>query len=166
MESSNGVGGKKSPRKITTKVVVVISNYHFNRDEQVAEFKPCTLADCTVGLKYSSNEFSAVGSDKDGGFQFDRFGVLAPYEAFVSLFTNAEFGVYLEKCKAKFLTGENKANREIAPEGDDASDAADAIHRDGGPIKTRRNKTASSIIVNDDEDEEEEEAGPPEKKTA
>lgn len=56
-----------------------------------------------MGVKYSSSEFAIqTGStNSDAGFHFDRFGLLIPYEAFVSLFTSKDFGSYLKKCQER-----------------------------------------------------------------
>ena len=106
--------GKKAGRKISSKVVLVLSNYHFNRDKQSPKFKPCTPADCTVGLKYSSSEFVIVGTpERDAGFHFDRFGVLIPFDAFVSLLTNQSFKNYIEKCKARYDKQVNDASSTV-----------------------------------------------------
>ena len=99
-----GVGKRTygAAKTISSNVVAVLSNYHFNRDKQTAKFKPCRPSDCSVGLKYSSSEFAIPSSvNSDAGFHFDRFGLLVPYEAFVSLFTNKDFGTYLNRCKER-----------------------------------------------------------------
>lgn len=118
--------GRRAPgigRNISTSVVAVLSNYHFNRDEQVAKFKPCTLADCSVGLKYSSSDFvgSNENSDRDAGFHFDKFGLLTPYEAFVSLFTSNDFGAYITRCQNRYskTTETNAAAPDEEEEEDD-----------------------------------------------
>jgi len=56
-----------------------------------------------VGVKYSSSEFAVQSgsTNTDAGFHFDRFGLLIPYEAFVSLFTSKDFGSYLKKCQER-----------------------------------------------------------------
>jgi len=56
-----------------------------------------------VGVKYSSSEFAIQpgSTNSDAGFHFDRFGLLIPYEAFVSLFTSKDFGSYLKKCQER-----------------------------------------------------------------
>lgn len=123
--------GKKAGRKISSKVVLVLSNYHFNRDKQSPKFKPCTPADCTVGLKYSSSEFVIVGTpERDAGFHFDRFGVLIPFDAFVSLLTNQSFKNYIEKCKARYDKQVNDAS-----------------------------STVEAVVVDDDDDDDEDEDG-------
>jgi len=123
--------GKKAGRKISTKVVLVLSNYHFNRDKQSPKFKPCTPADCTVGLKYSSSEFVIAGTpERDAGFHFDRFGVLIPFDAFVSLLTNQSFKNYIEKCKARYDEQVNDAS-----------------------------STGGAVVVDDDNDDDEDEDG-------
>ena len=95
--------GQGSAKVVASNVVAVLSNYHFVRDKQTSKFKPCRPADCSVGVKYSSSEFAIqTGStNSDAGFHFDRFGLLIPYEAFVSLFTSKDFGSYLKKCQER-----------------------------------------------------------------
>jgi len=107
-EKTDATGGfskrGQGPVKIvTSNVVAVLSNYHFVRDKQAAKFKPCKPADCSVGVKYSSSEFAVQSgsTNTDAGFHFDRFGLLIPYEAFVSLFTSKDFGSYLKKCQER-----------------------------------------------------------------
>lgn len=116
---------KGGGRQISSNVVAVLSNYHFNRDGQTAKFKTCKPTDCTVGLKYSSSEFVVGGNRstssatdvKDAGFHFDRFGLLIPYPAFVSLFTDAAFGTYLARCKAQFQKHDEAAGGETRKSG-------------------------------------------------
>lgn len=81
--------GKKKP--VNTKLVLIVSNWHFNRDhQQNREFKPCTVNDCTVQLKFSSTEFATEKSLGEP-YHFDKHGVVFPYATFVALLRHVTF---------------------------------------------------------------------------
>lgn len=83
-------------------MVVIISTYHFTRDNENTECPTVFPSDCTVQFKYSSTEFKSANAeeenDKNAGFNFDKNGLVFPYPMFVALMRSAKFHAYLSKC--------------------------------------------------------------------
>jgi len=71
-----------------SKVVLSVSNYHFNRSAQTLKRKlKCTPNDCKVSIKFSSDTFKT----KKAGVQeyyFDKGGLQVNYPAFLQLLTD------------------------------------------------------------------------------
>lgn len=154
----------KETRPSNSKVVIVLSNYHFNRDQQSAKFRPCTLADCTVGVKYSSSEFAPRIEDKNPeskereiGFNFDKFGLLAPYVAFASLLTDKDFAAFVAKAKTRYGQNEQTVagssnsndndgddnNEEVVEEDDEFEEEAIVVKKTGKKRKNDEPATSS-----------------------
>ena len=151
----------------TTKVVVTVSNWHFNRDCLRYETAPiCKLENVMVTLKLASTVFdgnrestaplSTSGNSGSPGstpiksgqritatsgeeYHFDKNGAIVPYSAFVSLIDSAEFQEYLEKVK-KLYYKEKAASENDDDDDDDDDDEVlfDNIKKVAAAAKKRR----------------------------
>lgn len=91
--------GKKTKRvSITTKLVLIVSNWGFVRDNKdLPEKVRCTAHDVAIGLKLASSQFRPEGSSSGGTktstcpYDFDAHGAVIPYPAFLSLLKDETF---------------------------------------------------------------------------
>ena len=99
----------------STKLVLGISNWHFNRDTQhLVEGPQCKLDDINISFKLASSAFSAEEAGRsasttskasstsnalsdDSQLKYDRNGAIVPYAAFVSLMETRAFHDYMKK---------------------------------------------------------------------
>lgn len=159
-------GSKKTKKPVHTQLVLSISNYHFNREQQLtSEFKSCTLNDCNVAIKFSSSEFvteKTVGAP----YHFDRSGVVLPYSSFVALLKDTKFVKdFLPYLKKKFesiegplgrappidssedysvvVNGEVEGPQDV--DGGDSDDGGDDLE---GPVKKKQKKGSNKKIGN------------------
>jgi hypothetical protein len=94
----------------STKLVLGISNWHFNRDTQhLVEGPHCRLEDVNLTFKLASTAFSAdeggssstasteasIGDNSQ--LKYDRNGAIVPYPAFLSLMEQELFHDYMKK---------------------------------------------------------------------
>jgi len=99
------VRGKQ--REIFTQLLVIVSNFHFNKRAQETEKDfVCTPADCYISLKYSSTKFKGDTDDNDAGksaanepsgveesegeYYFDREYVYLSFQAFAAVLLSRE----------------------------------------------------------------------------
>ena len=77
------VAGSKKRKPGTSETVLIINNWHFNRDVLEMTHPPaCLPENCSVQIKISSSAFMV----KDGASErhnFDKNGAIIPYPAFV-----------------------------------------------------------------------------------
>jgi len=86
VEGSSSSSSSSAKKKTLTKLVLTVSNFHFNREAAaVRQSMTCSPKDCKVSLKFSSDKFAvknaAVGSD----YHFDKSGLTVSYYAFMGL---------------------------------------------------------------------------------
>ena len=102
----------------STKLVLGISNWHFNRDTQhLVEAPRCKIDDINITFKLASSAFSAedTGSasttsktstsnalNDDSQLKYDRNGATVPYAAFVSLMETKTFHDYMKKIQTVY----------------------------------------------------------------
>ena len=85
--SSETVTIDKETRK-QGKVVLAVSNYHFNRGAQaVRQNLKCTSKDCKVSIKFSSEAFKSSKVERQE-YYFDKGGLQVNYPAFLHLLTD------------------------------------------------------------------------------
>jgi len=91
---------KGKPKDIFTQLVVVVSNFHFNKRAQgIDNDIVCTPVDCYISLKFSSTKFKADGGTEESGeptgadgqeFYFDREYVYFSFQSFAALLINQD----------------------------------------------------------------------------
>lgn len=92
---------RKNGEDVKTSMVVILSTWHFTRDNSCTENPTIYPSDCTVQFKYSSTEFqTSTGEDtSDGsGFFFDKHGAIFPFPAFINLMNSQKFHQYIKRC--------------------------------------------------------------------
>ena len=94
--------GDPATERVWTKLVLQVSNYHFNRSALgVAQRFVCKPSDCKITIKFSSTSFAPkkVGEDGRRGpavddvpdvYYFDKGGFCTNYATFVALLTAAQ----------------------------------------------------------------------------
>jgi len=105
---------RKNGEEVKTQLIVIISTYHFTRDNETTESPTVHPSDCTVQFKYSSTEFKASTGEEtadSSGFFFDKHGLVLPYPAFVNLMKNSKFHLYIKRC-VEFKARDEKALNE------------------------------------------------------
>ena len=105
---------RKNGEEVKTQLIVIISTYHFTRDNETTDSPTIHPSDCTVQFKYSSTEFRASTGEEstdNSGFFFDKHGLSLPYPAFVNLMKNSKFHLYIKRC-AEFKARDEKALNE------------------------------------------------------
>ena len=101
-------------KTIITELVVIVSNWHQNRDAQQrdAEIR-CKLSDIQVSFKFASEQFKK----KDGPAQrynYDQHGLSFSYLTFLSLMSDTRFTKdFLELAKTQF---EKKERCDLVPQ--------------------------------------------------
>ena len=101
-------------KTIITELVVIVSNWHQNRDAQQrdAEIR-CKLSDIQVSFKFASEQFKK----KDGPAQrynYDQHGLSFSYLTFLSLMSDTRFTKdFLELAKTQF---EKKERYDLVPQ--------------------------------------------------
>ena len=94
---TKGGGGLTKSIRLTGNLVLIVSNYRFNRDTNgKAPFVPCTTLDCDVGIKYSSTSFVADPATderilKNDAYIFDGYGLLINVGTFLALLKDRKF---------------------------------------------------------------------------
>ena len=90
---------------LTGELILIVSNYRFNRDTNGSRFVPCTSNDCDIGLKYSSPMFVADPSTdnrvRNGEYIFDAYGLLFNVGTFLSLVGSRQFGEFVQSMHKK-----------------------------------------------------------------
>ena len=101
---------------LTGELILIVSNYRFNRDTNGSRFVPCTSNDCDIGLKYSSPMFVADPSTdnrvRNGEYIFDAYGLLFNVGTFLSLVGSRQFGEFVQGMHEK--VGETVENIQTA----------------------------------------------------
>ena len=161
------LGPDNDRKKIETKLVLCVSNFHFNRTAStVKQTLVCLPKDCKVSLKFSSDKFAsknpASGATEED-FHFDKSGLTVSYGAFMGLlltsgkdteaFWNAIVSNYSESAGQDLVSLTSEA---IEEEGQ-PDDGKKRKRAAGGPLSKKIAK-GSGRRVRDDDDEEEEEA--------
>ena len=101
-KSENSRGEKRKQENIITKLVLIISNWSFVRDNKANPRKiRCTNQDVTIGLKLASSAFRTGRlDDRRQPYDFDKNGLVLPYAAFLSLIKSTDFtSAYINKVK-------------------------------------------------------------------
>lgn len=168
----------KDDKPIYSQIVLSISNWHFNRDNQHLKFGPrCRPEDVCISLKLSSsafvsadatgptlptyNEDESYGDDlstssaptDDSCFNFDRNGVIIPYFAFVSLLDDTNFQSYLKTVVEKFEETEGPLSKLFQQE--DLNN--DGLEEDDEDVGRRSKKTFGrdrNPVIDDDDDDD------------
>jgi len=163
------VASKKVKRVIGTKLVCVISNWHFNKElHDSNSLRACKPSDVNVALKFSSSEF-INDKNRDLPYHFDKSGVVLPFAAFVSLLKDKMFtDTFMQQLKKKFEETEGPLDLTdvdcvdltvpppplIDPIDVDNEDEEEAEEEVGDEIeKKRKKKAASATTIVDDDDE-------------
>ena len=130
---------------LTGELILIVSNYRFNRDTNGSRFVPCTSNDCDIGLKYSSPMFVADPSTdnrvRNGEYIFDAYGLLFNVGTFLSLVGSRQFGEFVQGMHKK--VGETVENIQTS-------------HRLG----LHASLPPSTATTSDDDEEEEQHASP------
>ena len=90
-------GKKTKAVTVTTKLILIVSNWGFVRDNKdIPEKRRCTVHDVAIGLKLASSSFRPQGSasgtkNSTCPYDFDSHGATIPYPAFLSLIKDEEF---------------------------------------------------------------------------
>ena len=126
---------KKDKKNImqSTKLILGISNWHFNRDTQhLVEGPKCKLEDINISFKLASTAFNAADEASSLGkpaaskdqqqLKYDRNGVTVPYAAFCSLMEQPLFFEYLDKVQRQYEIVEGAINKDINFADDDDDD--------------------------------------------
>ena len=169
----------------STKLVLGISNWHFNRDTQhLAEGPKCKTNNINITLKLASTAF---GSEESGGsasaltstslgesqLKYDRNGATMPYSAFVDLMNQDLFHAYMKKVREYFervegpvsscspLEDEQRSFRqndenEAGEEEEEEEETADAEEADEEIGKRVARKRASRVPLEEEEELDEE----------
>ena len=158
------LGPDNDRKKIETKLVLCVSNFHFNRTAStVKQTLVCLPKDCKVSLKFSSDKFAsknpASGATEED-FHFDKSGLTVSYGAFMGLlltsgkdteaFWNAIVSNYSESAGQDLVS----LTSEAIEEEDQPDDGKKRKRAAGGPL-SKKIARGSGRRVRDDEDEEE-----------
>ena len=134
---------------LTGELILIVSNYRFNRDTNGSRFVPCTSNDCDIGLKYSSPMFVADPSTdnrvRNGEYIFDAYGLLFNVGTFLSLVGSRQFGEFVQGMHEK--VGETVENIQTAQK-------LQTSHRLG----LHASLPPSTATTSDDDEEEEQHA--------
>ena len=166
------LGPDNDRKKIETKLVLCVSNFHFNRTAStVKQTLVCLPKDCKVSLKFSSDKFAsknpASGATEED-FHFDKSGLTVSYGAFMGLlltsgkdteaFWNAIVSNYSESAGQDLVSLTSEA---IEEEGQ-PDDGKKRKRAAGGPLSKKilkgSGRRARSAAVDEEEEETEEEA--------
>lgn len=137
--------GQPYRRSAETKLVVVLSNYHFNRagqqeQQQRGGFERCTPQDCSVGLKFSSTDFASKEGSEDDERYFDKHGLLIPYPAFVSLLGSRDFNEFLKDAEAKWKVSSGHAEASVPRDAREVDEEEEEEEDDDDIAPPRKNK--------------------------
>ena len=170
----------KDDKPILSQIVLSISNWHFNRDNQHLKFGPrCRPEDVCISIKLSSSAFvsaDAAGpslptyneeessaddlsttptTTDDSSFSFDRNGVIIPYFAFVSLLDDINFQKYLKTVVEKFEETEGPLSKLFEQEdlnNEDREEVEEDVGRNVKKIIGRNGNPAVFDDAGDDDD--------------
>jgi len=131
---------RRGGEEAKTKLIVIISTWHFTRDNEKTESPTIHPTDVTVQFKYSSSEFQASTDAADSfadptGYSFDKNGLIFTYPAFVNLLRSKKFSEYLKKCNSRRASDETVAKnrrRGVDFDVDSGSDDLEIVGADGG----------------------------------
>lgn len=165
------MGPNNDRKKIVTKLVLCVSNFHFNRTAStVKQTLVCLPKDCKVSLKFSSDKFAsknpASGATEED-FHFDKSGLTVSYGAFMGLllasgkdteaFWNAIVSNYSESAGQDLVSLTSEAIEE--EEEGQPDDGKKRKRAAAGPLSKKIAKGSGRRVRNAvDDDEEEEEA--------
>jgi hypothetical protein len=157
LKKFGGGGGKGEEAQlenfVESRVVLVTSNWHFVRDRREAKnFEPCEKHHCTVALKLDSSQF--IKPDSEEAFNFDRNGLVLPYDAFLSLIKDSDFtGEFLQAVREKFEaeTGESiskspKGGEEDEEEEEENVNEEEEVEEIGGKRAKKRRPASESEV--------------------
>lgn len=156
---------KKNETFVASKLVLVISNWGFVRDQEGnPKFQKCTPHDVSIGFKLDSTAFRPADKSIVKPRYFDRNGASIPYPAFLSLMKDESFVFeYMSKLQKRF---EEDTGRNLAKEFEAHSDRKKKSSGQPGKSKALSTKALRKkyveqfpeLAVSDEgEDEEEEE---------
>jgi hypothetical protein len=177
----------KDDKPIHSQIILSISNWHFNRDQQHLKYGPhCRPEDVCISLKLSSTAFapssevgpsfstniddtaetaddistSATSLTDDSCFNFDKNGVIIPYFAFVSLMDDPNFQLYLKKVVTKFEETEGPLSRLFSDEDQVEEEAAAAVEEEEEEelfLNKIKKKKKVVATIRDDDDDDDDE---------
>ena len=109
--TDKSVKGGTSVANVITKLVLILSNWSFVRDNKENPQKiKCSLHNVTVGLKLASTEFRSPNKqqhqqDYNQQYDFDKNGLVLPYPAFLSLLKDSSFvDEFMTKVEQRYIT--------------------------------------------------------------
>ena len=143
---------RRNGDEIRTKLIVIISTYHFTRVNETTECPTIYPTDCTIQFKYSSTEFVPLCEEEapdNSGYSFDKNGLVFPYAVFLNLLRSKKFHAYIKNCVEQKVKDDSDARRKKLFLNND--------HDEDLPFEEPR-------TFNVEEDEEEEEIVPLKKK--
>jgi len=170
---------KKDKKNImqSTKLILGISNWHFNRDTQhLVEGPKCKLEDINISFKLASTAFNAADEASSLGkpaaskdqqqLKYDRNGVTVPYAAFCSLMEQPLFFEYLDKVQRQYEIVEGAINKDInfaddddddnsGEQGSSSSNNKERPENEEEEIGSKKNKRKN--VLTDSENEEDDE---------
>lgn len=165
--SQYGNKGKQQAEKkesfVVSKLVLVISNWGFVRDQEgAAKFKKCTPHDVSIGLKLDSTAFRPADKSVVKSHYFDRNGASIPYPAFLSLLKDPDFtGSYMKNVQKRFEedTGRDlkKETYPTGAEGKKPKQGKSAISARAFRKKYAEQFPELAVLQESDEDEEQSE---------
>lgn len=89
--AGGGPSSSTSGKSVTTELVCVVSNWHFNRTAATKDaIVKCKLTDVNVSLKFASDQWKKIGAARER-FHFDRDGVSMSYSTLLSLISDKQF---------------------------------------------------------------------------
>jgi hypothetical protein len=145
----------------STKLILGISNWHFNRDTQhLAEGPKCKLEDINLSFKLASTAFnvdeagaSTSAASKEQQLKYDRNGVTVPYAAFCSLMEQSLFFDYIDNIKEQYEKYEGEINKS-SPEIEETDNRKDnEIEEEEETIGKKRQKRGKNLTDSEDEEE-------------
>jgi hypothetical protein len=105
---------RRNGEEIRTKLIVIISTYHFTRINETTECPTIYPTDCTIQFKYSSTEFIPLSEEEtldNSGYNFDKNGLIFPYAVFLNLLKSKKFHNYIQQCVEQKLRDEADARK-------------------------------------------------------
>ena len=167
------MGPDNDRKKIVTKLVLCVSNFHFNRTAAtVRQTLVCLPKDCKVSLKFSSDKFASktpTSGAAEDDFHFDKSGLTVSYGAFMGLllasgqdtepFWTAVVGNYAESSGQDLVSLTSEAGGEDQPEnilgGKKRKKAGEP--KTGSKSAGRRARNSDVVVAGNDNEEEGEE---------
>lgn len=146
----------------STKLVLGISNWHFNRDTQHLNEGPrCKLEDINLSFKLSSTAFNAdeagastsATTSKEQQLKYDRNGVTVPYAAFCSLMEQPLFFDYINSIKEQYEKFEGALNKSNLESDDtDNTRKENEVEEEEENLGKKRQKKGKTLTDSEDDE--------------